>query len=80
MDMIKEMQKSGAGAMAYRSLFQEQIELEKLQMKEESEQYDNRHPMMIDVFPNMKHAGPREHLLRLEKEGRWQVLEPWEYV
>ncbi len=66
-DRIKEMQESGAGAVVYRSLFQEQIELEELQMKEESEQYDNRHPMMIDIFPNMVHAGPREHLLRLEK-------------
>jgi len=66
-DNIKMMEQAGAGAIVYRSLFEEQIELEELQLTDEAEEYDERHAEMIDVFPSIHHAGPKEHLYQLEK-------------
>lgn len=64
---IKKMEAAGAAAIIYKSLFEEQIELENLQVKEITEEYDERHPMMLNVFPNIEDTGPREHLHALKK-------------
>ncbi len=66
-DNIRKMEEAGAAAIVYRSLFEEQIELEELQLIDEAAEYDDRHAEMIDVFPNIHHAGPKEHLYQLEK-------------
>ncbi|MBM3710356.1 MAG: dihydroorotate dehydrogenase-like protein, partial [Actinobacteria bacterium] len=57
----------GVAAVVYKSLFEEQIQLESLQLKEISEEYDDRHAEMTDIFPTMQHSGPKEHLLALQK-------------
>lgn len=67
MDNIKKMEEAGAGAIVYRSLFEEQVQLEDLQLTDEAEEYDERHAEMIDVFPDIHHAGPQAHLYQLEK-------------
>ncbi len=64
---IKKMEEAGAGAIVYKSLFEEQIELENMQLQDGLDEYDDRHAMMVNVFPNIKHAGPEEHLYNLEK-------------
>jgi dihydroorotate dehydrogenase (fumarate) len=64
---LKKMEEAGAGALVYRSLFEEQIELEGLQLQEMLDEYDDRHAMMVNVFPNIKHAGPKEFLYNLER-------------
>jgi dihydroorotate dehydrogenase (fumarate) len=66
-DSIKRLEAEGAAAIVYKSLFEEQVKLENLQMSEISEEYDERHPMMIDVFPNIEDTGPREHLYAVEQ-------------
>ena len=66
-EKIKKIEESGAAAIVYKSLFEEEIQLERLQLKESMEEYDNRNAMMIDIFPNMQHAGPQEHLLKLRE-------------
>src|SRR5665647_1374513 len=66
-EKIKEIEESGAAAIVYKSLFEEEIQLERLQLKESMEEYDNRNAMMIDVFPNIRHAGSAEHLFKLKK-------------
>lgn len=66
LESIKKLEDAGAAAIVYKSLFEEQIQLESLQLKEITEEYDDRHAEMIDIFPTMKHAGPKEHLLALE--------------
>jgi dihydroorotate dehydrogenase (fumarate) len=58
---------SGAAALVYKTLFEEQIELERLQLSEELNQYNERHAEMISLFPDIEHAGPREHLHNLRK-------------
>ncbi|MCG9479202.1 MAG: dihydroorotate dehydrogenase-like protein [Actinomycetia bacterium] len=67
MDNIKKMEEAGAGAIVYRSLFEEQVQLEELQLTDEAQEYDERHAEMIDVFPDIHHAGPKAHLYQLEK-------------
>jgi len=62
---IKKMEQEGAAAIVYKSLFEEQIELERLQLSEELNQYNDRHAEMISLFPDLEHAGPSEHLHQL---------------
>ena len=66
-DNIKKIEEAGAAAIVYKTLFEEQIELERLQLSEELNQYNERHAEMISLFPDMEHAGPKEHLMHLRK-------------
>lgn len=66
-DVIKQIEEAGIGAIVYRSLFEEQIQLESLQMDELLSEYEERNAEMTDLFPGLKHAGPKEHLYNLEK-------------
>jgi dihydroorotate dehydrogenase (fumarate) len=38
-----------------------------MKLEEELSSVDNLHPEMIDVFPDLEHAGPKEHLLKVRK-------------
>jgi dihydroorotate dehydrogenase (fumarate) len=66
-DTIKQIEDAGIGAIIYRSLFEEQIQLENLQLDEELTEYENRNAEMTRIFPQIEHAGPKEHLYNLEK-------------
>jgi dihydroorotate dehydrogenase (fumarate) len=66
-DTIKEIEEAGIGAIVYRSLFEEQIQLENLQLDEELSEYENRNAEMTNLFPGLEHAGPKEHLYNVEK-------------
>ena len=63
---LKRMEKAGAGAIVYRSLFEEQIQLENLQMMEHMEEFANRNAEMTSLFPDVEHAGPEEYLHNLK--------------
>ncbi len=67
LDNCKRLEDAGAAAIVYKTLFEEQIELERLQLSEELNQYNERHAEMISLFPDIDHAGPREHLSHLKK-------------
>lgn len=66
-DNIKLAEEAGAGAIVFKSLFEEQIQLESAQLDEEMEEYNERHAEMIKLFPDVSHAGPEEHLLKVRK-------------
>lgn len=66
-DNIKRIEEAGAAAIIYKSLFEEQIQLEKLQLDEMIEEYSERNAEMITVFPRMEHAGPLEYLTSVKK-------------
>ncbi|MCE4565533.1 dihydroorotate dehydrogenase-like protein [Maribellus sp. CM-23] len=66
-EVIKQIEEAGIGAIVYRSLFEEQIQLEGLQMDELLSEYENRNAEMTSLFPGLEHAGPKEHLYNLEK-------------
>ena len=67
LNTVKKWEIEGAGAIVYKSLFEEQIQLESLEMQEDIAEYEERHAEMISIFPNIEHAGPKEHLLKLKK-------------
>lgn len=64
---LLRMQEAGAAAVVYKSLFEEQIQLEWLQMHDALTQYNERHAEMIQLFPNIEHAGPRQYLISLRE-------------
>jgi len=64
---LKEMEKAGAAAVVFKSLFEEQIQLEAAQMDDEMDEYAERHAEMTSLFPTLEHAGPREHLMNVQK-------------
>lgn len=68
---IKEIEEAGAGALVTKSLFEEQIQLERYKDEIERELTNERHAEMITVFPESDHIGPKEHLywLRRTKES-----------
>jgi dihydroorotate dehydrogenase (fumarate) len=65
--VLKRIEDAGAAAIVYKSLFEEQIQLERYRMEEDIDEYTERHAEMISIFPNIEHAGPQEHLEQLRK-------------
>ena len=66
-EVVKELEDAGIAAIVYKSLFEEQIQLESLQLDEDMNEYNNRNSEMGRIFPDIVHAGPKEHLLNLKK-------------
>ena len=64
---IQKIERAGISAIVYRSLFEEQIHLEQIQLEDQLVEYDYRNAEMTNVFPVVKHGGAREHLFKLEK-------------
>ena len=71
LDNLKLMEDSGVAAIVYKSLFEEQIQLERLEFDENLTEYRDRNAEMVSLFPDIEHAGSSEHLmnLRLAKES-----------
>jgi dihydroorotate dehydrogenase (fumarate) len=73
-ELIGKAVNAGIGAVVYKSLFEEQIQLESLQLDEELHEYDYRNAEMEKIFPEIEHAGAEEHVLKLKKfKGKVQV-------
>lgn len=68
---LRAMEDAGAAAIVYKTLFEEQIQLERLELEETLSEYRDRNAEMVSLFPDIEHAGPSEHLmnLRLAKES-----------
>ncbi|MBS3768979.1 MAG: dihydroorotate dehydrogenase-like protein [Bacteroidales bacterium] len=64
---LHKLEEAGAAAVVYKSLFEEQIQLERAQMDEELTEFDERSPEMVTTHPTVEHSGPEEHLHNLEK-------------
>ncbi|MCX6230179.1 MAG: dihydroorotate dehydrogenase-like protein [Bacteroidetes bacterium] len=64
---LKRLEDAGASAIVFKSLFEEQIQLENLQMHENLREYENRNAEMTSLFPDIEHAGAEEHLDHLRK-------------
>ena len=69
LDNLKRMEEAGAAAVVYKSLFEEQIHLENLELAERMEEYDERHAEMVTTHPDIlpESEYPLEHLKNLEK-------------
>ena len=68
-DNLKRIEKAGAAAVVYKSLFEEQIQLENLEMFERKTEYSDRNAEMVNLFPVSISGTPdiMEHLLALKK-------------
>ncbi len=67
MSALKKIEDAGAAAIVYKSLFEEQIQLERMQHDDQLEEYSERNAEMVSLFPKIEHAGPEQHLLSLRK-------------
>jgi dihydroorotate dehydrogenase (fumarate) len=66
-ESAKILEDDGIAAIVFKSLFEEQIIFEKIQLKEFRNEYADRHAEMISVFPSISHGGPKEHLYKIKK-------------
>ena len=66
-DTIKQIEAAGAGALVIKSLFEEQVQLERQEFEQGLEQYDEVYAEAMSLFPNLDHGGPKEHLYWVEK-------------
>lgn len=64
---LQKMEQAGAAAVVYKSLFEEQIQLENFQFEQEMAGYNDRNAEMQHIFPDLEHAGPKEYLYNLEE-------------
>jgi dihydroorotate dehydrogenase (fumarate) len=67
LDSLKKAEELGASAIVYKSLFEEQIQLESFQLEERLNEFNDLHAEMVQIHPNIEHAGPDEHLLNIRK-------------
>ncbi|MEZ5071761.1 MAG: dihydroorotate dehydrogenase-like protein [Bacteroidales bacterium] len=67
LDKLKQAEEAGVAAVVYRSLFEEQIQLEDHALSSQMEAYDERNAEMINLFPNIQHGGPKEHVYHLKQ-------------
>jgi len=65
-EVIEQLEEAGVSAIVYKSLFEEQIRLETIQFEEEMHEYEERNAEMTRIFPDLEHAGPKEHLLNIK--------------
>ena len=66
---LKRIEKAGAAAIVYKSLFEEQIQLENLELHERLTEYEERNAEMITLFPGTGSGPdyPAEYLFKLKK-------------
>ena len=65
-DYAKSLEDAGASALVYKTLFEEQINLESAQLDDMMHEYDHINAEMSSLYPSMEHAGPKEHLLGIK--------------
>ncbi len=67
LESIKNIEEAGAASLVIKSLFEEQIQLERFKLEEKATRDAGRHAEMTSIFPRMEHAGPQEHLMWIKK-------------
>lgn len=74
-DMIKRIEEAGAGALVIKSLFEEQIQIERNRYDKNRSAYDDQFAEAVTLFPKLEHSGSREHVYWV-KEARKAVRMP----
>jgi dihydroorotate dehydrogenase (fumarate) len=62
----KKLEEAGAAALVYKSLFEEQVLFERIQLQNAMEENNDQHAEMTRLFPSVEHAGPKEYLVNLK--------------
>jgi dihydroorotate dehydrogenase (fumarate) len=68
-DNLKRMENAGAGAIVYKSLFEEQVLLENLELSERLNEYNDRHAEQVTLYPDIEPEIKEieDHLIALRK-------------
>jgi dihydroorotate dehydrogenase (fumarate) len=66
-NMLKKLEAAGASAVVFKTLFEEQIDLESAHFDDQLEVMGGLHAEMTSLYPKLQHAGPEEHLVNLRK-------------
>src|SRR3990172_1427371 len=66
-DRVKMAEQAGAGALVIRSLFEEQIQFDRLGMEEALSVGEHSYSEATSYFPKRQHGGASEHLMWVEK-------------
>ena len=64
---IKKLEDEGAAALVISSLFEETIQLQSYKMEQDMAYFDNLDAEISNIFPDIEHAGPEEHLMWVRK-------------
>jgi dihydroorotate dehydrogenase (fumarate) len=67
LNILLRLEKAGAAAVVYKTLFEEQINLESAQFDDQLETMAGLHAEMTSLYPKLQHAGPEAHLVNLRK-------------
>ncbi len=65
--ILKKLEQAGAAAVVYKTLFEEQINLESAQFDDQMEANPGLHAEMTSLHPKLQFAGPEAHLVNLRK-------------
>lgn len=63
LENLKKAEELGVGAIVFKSLFEEQIQLEKFLLNERLTEFNDRNAEMITTHPNIVYEGPEEFLV-----------------
>ena len=66
---LRKLEEAGVAAIVYKSLFEEQVQLENLELYELKTEYEDRHAEQVTLFPNSHSVpeSPDDYLLNLKK-------------
>lgn len=67
LDVIKKIADAGAGGLVIKSLFEEQIQIERGQIDAIRDGMDNVFAEAITLFPKVEHSGAKEHVYWVKK-------------
>ncbi len=67
LNMLKKLEEAGAAAIVYKTLFEEQINLEGAQFDDQLNSMAGLHAEMTSLYPKLQFAGPEAHLVNLRK-------------
>ncbi|HLP05915.1 MAG TPA: dihydroorotate dehydrogenase-like protein [Paludibacter sp.] len=66
-DSLKKAEEMGAGAIVYKSLFEEQIQLERFILDEKLNEFNDIYAEMLTLHPDIDYIGTEEHLMKIAK-------------
>lgn len=66
-DNLKKAEDAGVAAIVYKSLFEEQVQLENLQLDEMLEEYNNMNAEMVTLHPEVERSDIEYHLAKLRR-------------
>lgn len=67
LDRLKKVEELGTAAIVYKSLFEEEMQLEEFQLDEKLTEFNDMNAEMLTTHPKLPFAETDEHLLNLRK-------------